>query len=127
MAGEPQLVREVEADPDYFAGHQAIKSEYCVPIRHRDRILGVLNAESAERNAFSLQEQGTIQAIADQVAGVIRLARINQSLLDSNRAVEEKTQQLEETNQRLEQANVELERLSIIDALTTANESVQLA
>jgi diguanylate cyclase (GGDEF)-like protein len=117
-SGEPQLVGNVKHDPNYWQGHEEIRSEYCVPIRHRDRILGVLNAESKEENAFSLQEQRTLQAIADQVAGVIQLARVNQRLLESNQSVEEKTRQLEEANNSLERANVELERLSMIDSLT---------
>lgn len=116
--GEEQLVTDVATDPDYWPGHKSIRSEYCVPIRHRDRVLGVLNAESTELDAFSLQEQRTLQAIADQVAGVIQLARVNQRLVESNQSVEEKTQQLEEANRSLEQANVELELLTMIDSLT---------
>ncbi len=35
--GEPQLIANVELDPDYFPGNSEVKSEYLVPIRHRAR------------------------------------------------------------------------------------------
>ncbi|MDQ2702046.1 MAG: GAF domain-containing protein, partial [Pseudomonadota bacterium] len=44
--GRPQLIVDVDSDPDYVPGNAAVLSEYLVPIRHRQRMHGVLNIES---------------------------------------------------------------------------------
>ncbi len=44
-SGQPQLVTDVEEDPDFFYGTPGITSEACVPLKKADEILGVLNVE----------------------------------------------------------------------------------
>ncbi len=95
--GEPQLVLDVRKDPDYIPGHPHVKSEYIVPMRYQDRLLGVLNLESTRRDTFGPQARKVFDAVALQIAGAIHLARVNE---------------------QLQQANAELERLSSVDALT---------
>lgn len=96
-SGEPQLVLDVRADPDYVVGNEAVESEYMVPIRYRERTLGVLNLESTRRDTFTAQACRVFDAIADQVAGALHLSDVNR---------------------RLERANRELQRLSLQDSLT---------
>lgn len=95
--GQPQLISDVQNDPDYVVGNSAVRAEYLVPIRHRTRLHGVLNVESTRDDFFSAEACAVFDAIADQVAGAIHLARL---------AAE------------LERANRELERLSMLDGLT---------
>lgn len=95
--GEPQLVLDVRSDPDYVPGNTRVAAEYLVPIRHRDEILGVLNLESVDPAIFTPESIRAFDGIADQVAGAIRLARLNE---------------------RLEIANRELQRLTRVDPLT---------
>ena len=102
--GEPQLVYADGDDPDYVVGHPDIRSEYVVPIRYRERVLGVLNLESAQRESLTPQVQSLCRAVADQVGGAIHLAIVNR--------------QLNEANAKLKRANLELHRLSSYDALT---------
>ena len=116
--GEPQLVFADLPDPDYVAGHPDIKAEYVVPIRYHGRMLGVLNLESARREAFTPRVQGLCRAVADQIAGIIRLALVNRDLMETNRVVEERTRELAEANEKLKRANLELHRISSYDALT---------
>ncbi|MEZ5333205.1 MAG: sensor domain-containing diguanylate cyclase [Thermoanaerobaculia bacterium] len=97
QTGRPQHLEDVRADPDYVVGNEAVRSEYIVPIRYRDRTLGVLNLESTRHDTFSEQARRVFDAIADQVAGAIHLADVNR---------------------RLERANRELQRLSLQDPLT---------
>ncbi|HEX6746341.1 MAG TPA: diguanylate cyclase [Longimicrobium sp.] len=103
-SGEPQLVLDVAADPDYVRANDAVVAEYAVPIRYRDRMLGVLNLESASAEVFSPENQVVFRTIAGQVAGAIHMASVNQ--------------ELEEANERLLEANRRLERLSQLDSLT---------
>jgi diguanylate cyclase (GGDEF)-like protein len=83
--GEPQLIADVERDPDYVAGNRAVRSEYIVPIRHRERLHGVLNLESTQAGFFSAEVRLVFDAVAAQVAGAIHLARLARELESANR------------------------------------------
>ncbi|WP_188310322.1 GGDEF domain-containing protein [Arenimonas fontis] len=87
--GRAQLLTDVDGDPDYVPGHDSVRSEYLVPIRHRGRLLGVLNLESTERDFFSPQACLVFDAVAAQVAGAIHLARVVHELELANRALRE--------------------------------------
>ncbi|MET0328337.1 MAG: diguanylate cyclase [Luteimonas sp.] len=95
--GAPQLIVDVDADADYLAGNQAVRSEYLVPIRHRARLHGVLNIESADSAFFDDDMREAFDAIADQIAGAIHFARIAAALED---------------------ANARLQQMSMVDGLT---------
>jgi diguanylate cyclase (GGDEF)-like protein len=96
-SGRPQLIADVEHDPDYVPGNRAVRSEYLVPISHRQRLLGVLNLESTRQDFFTPEACAVFDAVADQVAGAIHLASVVREL---------------------ETANRKLQRLSMSDGLT---------
>ena len=96
-SGEAQLIVDLEHDPDYVSGNHAVSSEYLVPIRHRERLHGVLNLESTQATFFAPEVRAVFDAIALQVAGAIHLARVVREL---------------------ELANRRLQRLSMSDGLT---------
>jgi diguanylate cyclase (GGDEF)-like protein len=102
--GETQLVPDVRIDPDYLSVNAATVAELVVPIRWRGGILGVLNLEADHAQVFSPENQTVFHTFADQVAGAIRMATVNQ--------------ELEEANDRLRDANHRLQRLSQLDGLT---------
>jgi diguanylate cyclase (GGDEF)-like protein len=83
--GQAQLIIDVEHDPDYVAGNSAVRSEYLVPIRHRERLHGVLNIESRHAEFFTADVRAVFDAVADQIAGAIHLARIAGELEVANR------------------------------------------
>lgn len=87
--GRPQLIADVESDPDYVPGNAAVRAEYLVPIRHRDRMHGVLNIESTREDFFDAGVRAMFDAIADQVAGAIHLARLAGELALANRKLEQ--------------------------------------
>ncbi|WP_146907086.1 GAF domain-containing protein [Arenimonas daejeonensis] len=51
--GQAQLLTDVDDDPDYVPGHDSVRAEYLMPIRHHGRLLGVLNLESTESDFSS--------------------------------------------------------------------------
>lgn len=96
-SGVAQLVTSPDSDPDYVVGNMAVSTEYLVPIRHRERMHGVLNLESTQGSFFTPVVCAVFDAIAAQIAGAINAARL----------VDE-----------LEQANRKLRELSMVDGLT---------
>ena len=87
--GVAQLITDVDSDPDYVPGNLAVRAEYLVPIRHRARLHGVLNIESTRADYFDADACAVFDAIADQVAGAIHLARIAGELEAANRKLEQ--------------------------------------
>jgi diguanylate cyclase (GGDEF)-like protein len=88
-SGQTQLIADVEHDPDYVPGNHAVRSEYLVPIRHREHMLGVLNLESTRKDFFSPEACAVFDAVADQVAGAIHLARVVRELETANRKLQQ--------------------------------------
>src|SRR4249919_3307042 len=79
------------------------RSELCVPVVHDGEVLAVLNAESRAPRAFRGQRE-LLETVADQIAGMIRVAK----LLDH----------LQRTNAQLRDAYARVEELSRTDELT---------
>lgn len=73
--GRPVLVGDVTGDPDYIPAGDGVKSEFVVPIRYRQQLLGVLNLEATQHDAFPPFAQRAYVGIADQIAGAIYGAR----------------------------------------------------
>ena len=88
-SGEAQLIADVKSDPDYVPGNGEVCSEYIVPIRHRGRLHGVLNLESTRSDFFVPDVRTVFDAIANQVAGAIHLARVVRELENANRKLEQ--------------------------------------
>ena len=88
-SGQAQLIADVEHDPDYVPGNRAVRSEYLVPILHRERLLGVLNLESTRQDFFTPEACAVFDAVADQVAGAIHLASVVRELETANRKLQQ--------------------------------------
>lgn len=91
QSGQSQLISDVAADSDYVPGNTAVNSEYLVPIRHRERLHGVLNLESTRSDFFTPEVCGVFDAIAEQIAGAIHMTRLVRELEDANRKLRELT------------------------------------
>jgi signal transduction histidine kinase/CheY-like chemotaxis protein len=66
--GRPQHVPDVRADPDYLPGHPTTRSELDLPIRRRERVLGVLNVESDQPAAFEESDLRLAELLAETIA-----------------------------------------------------------
>ena len=87
--GRPHLVRDTATDPDYVPGNATARSEYMVPVRHGNRLHGVLNLESARTDFFDDESCAVFDAVADLVAGAIHFARMADELTDANRKLQQ--------------------------------------
>ena len=81
--GESVLANDVRRDPRYFPLFPQTRSELCVPIKDGEKIIGGINVESDRPNAFSENDLLALEALENQLAIVIRNARLHQELKDA--------------------------------------------
>ncbi len=80
LHGQPLLVNDVSKDPRYYSHPELpdTRSELDVPIRIGEKIIGVLDVQSTELNAFDESDLATLQTLADQLAVAMENARLYQ-------------------------------------------------
>jgi len=76
--GESFLSPDVSQEPKYLPLSDAVqtRSELCVPLKSKDAVIGVLNVESDQLNAFDESDLATLQSLAHQAAIAIENARL---------------------------------------------------
>jgi len=62
------LVPDVTVDPRYLLVNPETRSELAVPMLHKGKILGVLDLESAQLNAFTQDHVQTLSILAANLA-----------------------------------------------------------
>lgn len=77
--GKPMRVGNVRLHSRYLNVDDRIASEVCVPIKFKDRMLGVINAESVEKDAFSFDDERLLVTLAGQIATAIEQLRKSQA------------------------------------------------
>lgn len=89
QTGQPMVVEDVRREPHYryadIARAEGLCSLLCVPLRVRERIIGVFNCYTGEPHTFTPQEMGLFQTLANQTA----LAIENASLVVNTAVVRE--------------------------------------
>lgn len=73
--GKPALVRDVSEHSGYLEFAPWARSEMAVPLIRGDEVIGVLNAESPEKDAFTQDQLDQLSRLATGVAVVIENAR----------------------------------------------------
>jgi HD-GYP domain-containing protein (c-di-GMP phosphodiesterase class II) len=76
QTGQPLLVPDVSGDPRYIEGAPGMRSEMCVPLKIGERVIGVIDVESDQTNAFSDDDLRLISTLAGQLAVTIEHARL---------------------------------------------------
>ena len=75
--GEPLLVPDVSLDPRYvWMEGSRTRSELVLPMAIKDKIIGVLDVQSNELDAFDESDVVVLQSLADQAAIAIENARL---------------------------------------------------
>lgn len=75
MTGEPRRSMDTTQEPDYIRRSDETLSELCVPLRAGGRVLGVINAESNAKGAFSEADERLLMTVAGQLATAIERLR----------------------------------------------------
>jgi len=120
----PMLVDDVTEIPNYINTAKGVRSEICLPIKHKGNVVAVINLESTRPAAFH-DSLPLMLTVADQIAGAIASARMYDEVVVANTRLGELASQLEQKTIALEQANAHLakaietlHRISTIDGLT---------
>jgi GAF domain-containing protein len=75
--GLPQVFNNTNEAAEFFdLNDMPILSEAALPLKVGDRVIGVLNVDSSELNAFSPGDIATLTAVSDQLAIAIEKARL---------------------------------------------------
>lgn len=75
-SGKAMRTGNVEEIPEYERFTSSTHSELCVPIKISNKILGVINAESAKKDFFTENDQRLLNTIAGQVATALEKIRL---------------------------------------------------
>jgi len=88
--GETVLANNINQEPRYIPAYlPETKSELDVPLKYRDRVIGVLDLQSSELNAFDEHDVMAMEALAGHVAAAIENARLHEEI--RKRALEQET------------------------------------
>ncbi|HEY89291.1 MAG TPA: GAF domain-containing protein [Thermoflexia bacterium] len=80
--GELRIARDVGKDTSYFDNPDLpqTRSEVALPLRTRERVIGVLDVQSTQLDAFSEEDVQVLRTLADQLALVVANAQLYQQV-----------------------------------------------
>ena len=73
---QPQLVNDVSLHANYISALKDIHSELAVPILWKNQVVGVIDIQAPERNAFTEAHQQALVLIASRIASAIENAKL---------------------------------------------------
>jgi signal transduction histidine kinase/DNA-binding response OmpR family regulator len=78
QSGEPLLVPDLSQEPRYYGLPEAseVRSELAVPLKTKERVIGVLHVQSDHLDAFDESDLGVLQSLGHQAAIAIENARL---------------------------------------------------
>jgi sigma-B regulation protein RsbU (phosphoserine phosphatase) len=83
--GKPILAPDVSKNPHYFMARRRTKSEMVAPIISNDEVIGVLNLESDNLNAYDEDDLQIILLLASQIATIVEKVQLHEHLIEKKR------------------------------------------
>ncbi|RKY95842.1 MAG: hypothetical protein DRQ06_02825 [Candidatus Hydrothermota bacterium] len=83
--GKPLIVKDTRKDPRYVEGIKGMLSEIAVPIKIREKVVGVINAESPRPNAFTEDDLKLLEILAAGIGTAMENLQLIQSISLSER------------------------------------------
>ncbi len=87
---------DVAQDPRYLSGRRKTRSELCVPLEISGKVIGVINAESVDVNAFSAEDRKLVEILAHTVAVALENAQLFAEVESSKEAIKSSYKRLRE-------------------------------
>ncbi len=73
---KPLRIKDVAADPRYFEISSNTRSELAIPLVYRNELLGVLNVESEQLDAYAENDEEMLGTLGGSLAAIIANARL---------------------------------------------------
>lgn len=131
-SGQPRVALDVSADATYYRNPLLpyTRSEIALPLKlGAGRVIGVLDAQSTQQNAFGENETAILQILADQLSIAIENSRLIQrmeaALRESRLAYQQQLQETRQAFARHGETAFEYDRLAIRPARHTLPPSLQ--
>lgn len=126
--GQPRIALDVDTDTVHFVNPELpyTRSEMTLPLRHGGEIIGALDVQSTESNAFTEDDFTTLQLMADQLANALINARLYRDLEQRLADNAELVTRLSERTGELHRAYEEARYLSEIRTQMVQNVSHEL-
>lgn len=74
--GEAAIVGDIRQDPRFLSDHADVLSEMAVPLRVSGEVVGVLDVQSEQMEAFDEEDEFILHTLADQIAMALESARL---------------------------------------------------
>jgi len=106
QTGSSLRLGDVRQDARYYGVRKDIRSELCVPVKVENQIIGVINIETDQPDAYSEADESVLETIAAQVSIAIQNAQLHEKIqqyaAELELRVAERTAQLQTANKELE-------------------------
>lgn len=76
--GRSRRSGDVASEADYLEQYAEMRSEIDAPLLHGNKVIGVLNAESPQKDAFTAEHEALLQLLADYVALALRWDKLTE-------------------------------------------------
>src|SRR5271167_3997867 len=83
------LVPDVSKDPRYIKANPETRSELCIPLIYKDKVIGVLDIEHTRRGYFTEDHVSTMTTLAAQVAIAIENATLYERIARQEKRLEQ--------------------------------------
>ena len=83
------LAPDVSKDPRYIEANPETRSELCIPLIYKDKVIGVLDIEHTRRNYFNEDHVRTMTTMAAQVAIAIENATLYERIARQEKRLEQ--------------------------------------
>jgi len=104
--GETVLANDVSRESRYIPFIHETRSELDVPLKRGERVIGVLDIQSRQLNAFDAQDVQAMEALAGYIATAIENARLHAELRayaeELEHRVEKRTAELRQERERIQ-------------------------
>jgi diguanylate cyclase (GGDEF)-like protein len=119
--GEMLYLPDVSKDPRYIPSAPDVQSELAFPLKFGSQVLGVLDVQSTERDAFTERDRRILAALADQCAIALSNARQYATAGTRMDSLSAARAQLEQHAQYLERRQDELKLVNSVSVAASAS------
>ncbi len=89
QTGQPAMIPNVATDPRYANFDAEVRSELCVPLRSGSRVMGVLNIESHQLDAFTERDLQLLTTLSHNLTIIIENIRLLEEVQAANERLKE--------------------------------------